>query len=351
MTGQNNNNNKTEYNLKNQRLFASIPKPQPLKCKKAARFDTQFSNNMDKFDPCNPADCTPEFYRLPSDHFLTTGFCLDNNYNICNMAELNNNTASAIITSISTPPSSKIAKLMENDFALRAALQSPQKFRNSMPAQASYPIIWDLGASISITFQRNDFSLPIVALSLRVKGIANKMKVAGEGTVLWTFQDDAGMMRLLKVHALYVPKTSVRLLSTTDLLKVYKDEKIISKEHKLTLTGIEGDPSRQSITVKINLTNNLPVSYGYDHGHLATASQALHSVINEVTEVNSNLTESAKELLRWHYCPGHLNICKVQLLFHSGVLANTDATRRLHTAASRLTFTPLCAACQYRKQK
>ena len=42
---------------------------------------------------------------------------------------------------------------LSGDVALRAALQAPEKFRNSMPSEASYPLIWDSGANkSSITY-------------------------------------------------------------------------------------------------------------------------------------------------------------------------------------------------------
>ena len=74
---------------------------------------------------------------------------------------------------------------LRGDVALRATLQAPEKFRNSMPSEASYPNIWDSGASISITYRPEDF---IDALEpqekLKIRGIANKMKVKGKGS--WT---------------------------------------------------------------------------------------------------------------------------------------------------------------------
>ena len=42
---------------------------------------------------------------------------------------------------------------------------------------------------------------------------------------------------------------------------------------------------------------------------------------------------------------------KVQFLMRSGILATTQSSRRLHSAASTLTDLPLCAACQYGKQR
>ena len=63
-----------------------------------------------------------------------------------------------------------------------------------------------------------------------------------------------------------------------------------------------------------------------------------------------NLTEPEKKLLRWHQRLGHISFKRVQALFRSGVLSHTEATRRLHTAASKIKNPPKCAACQFGKQ-
>ena len=237
--------------------------------------------------------------------------------------------------------------------ALRAALQDPSKLRSSMPSHASYPIIWDSGASVCITNDEKDFVGPIRSLpSLQVKGIANRMKATARGTVVWTILDTNGMPRSLKLPAFLVPKTSVRLLSTQSLLQTYFGEKIIQDGYTLTLTGIPGDESRREVTVMVNPSNNLPMSFGYDKQNMMTGSVALNTTVNEVSQHNENLTAPQKELLKWHYRLGHLNFRKVQFLMRTGILATTEKTRRLHSqAASLLQDLPLCAACQFGKQR
>ena len=42
---------------------------------------------------------------------------------------------------------------------------------------------------------------------------------------------------------------------------------------------------------------------------------------------------------------------KVQWLMRQGVLATSERARRLHTQASKLVSGPMCAACQYAKQR
>jgi hypothetical protein len=78
--------------------------------------------------------------------------------------------------------------------------------------------------------------------------------------------------------------------------------------------------------------------------------QALQTIMTEVSSANLNLTEPEKELLRWHYCLGHFGYRKIQQVMKSGVLSHSQATRSLHTAASKIRNSPKCAACQYGKQ-
>ena len=42
---------------------------------------------------------------------------------------------------------------------------------------------------------------------------------------------------------------------------------------------------------------------------------------------------------------------EIQFLMRTGVLANTEATKSLHTSDCKLTTYPLCAACQFGKQR
>ena len=65
---------------------------------------------------------------------------------------------------------------------------------------------------------------------------------------------------------------------------------------------------------------------------------------------NQNLSEAEKQLLRCHFLLGHISFKRIQFLMRSGVLANTEAKRRLHQACCRITTAPKCAACQFGKQ-
>ena len=80
------------------------------------------------------------------------------------------------------------------------------------------------------------------------------------------------------------------------------------------------------------------------------AANTLINTVSTTAATNTNLGPAEKELLRWHNRLGHIGMWKV-LLMRTGVLATSEATRRLHTAASKLSNLPLCSACQFGKQR
>ena len=183
-----------------------------------------------------------------------------------------------------------------------------------------------------------------------MKGIAKGLRIEGQGTVRWCVHDAFGNLRTLTLPAYYVPKIRIRLLSTTSLLQSYGNETIKVEADKLTLSGIDGDPSRNPVVARVNPDNNLPTSEAYRHKDTLHAADALNATITAVNEMNFNLTEPEKELLRWHYRLGHMSFKKIQFLLRSGVLSRGDSKRRLHQAACNIKMPPKCAACQYGKQ-
>ena len=240
---------------------------------------------------------------------------------------------------------------LSKHMALKAALHAPQRFRESMGKSDMFPIIWDSGASICVTFDKNDFlSLDRSKSHKPMKSISGKHAVEGEGHVLWSIPDDTGVLRHFKLKALWVPESQVRLLSTEGLLQQYKDETILLQSGELHLSGATCDRRRNSLTVRIHPSTNLPTSVAYRYNGCETVASALNNVISVVSSENMNLTDPEKELLRWHQRLGHISFKRVQALFRSGVLSHTEATRRLHTAASKIIHPPKCAACQFGKQ-
>ncbi|KAI2506518.1 hypothetical protein MHU86_7928 [Fragilaria crotonensis] len=203
---------------------------------------------------------------------------------------------------------------------LRMALQAPARMREALgPKANTSPIIWDSGASISITPDLSDFEGPVTSPGTitQLKGIAKGLQIKGQGEVTWA---------------------------------TYPDETITIEPNRLTLSGVPNDANRGPVTANVNPQNNLPTSEAYNATDPFKAADALVSIVNTVHERNLNLNEAEKELLRWHYRLGHVGFKKVQFILRSGVVSKTEESRRLQTAACRLTSFPKCAACQYGKQ-
>jgi hypothetical protein len=68
----------------------------------------------------------------------------------------------------------------------KMALQSSDRFRESLPKTSMFPVIWNSGASISITPDRKDFVGPINTPGhiTQLQGIAKGLKIEGQGHVL-----------------------------------------------------------------------------------------------------------------------------------------------------------------------
>ena len=220
-----------------------------------------------------------------------------------------------------------------------------------MSNDGSIPIIWDSGASISVMNDKTDF-LTFTKVSPchnNVMGVAQGLKFSGFGEVLWSFLDKMGTLRSFKLPALYIPSDTACLLSTTSLLQSYSGELIEQTGRGMRLSGTT-DGQQNAGEATINPNNNLPKSTGYSYGKVMEAANTLVNTVSTMAATNTNLGPADKELLRWHNRLGLIGMRKVQFLMRTGVLATSEATRRLHAAACKLTNLPLCSACQFGKQ-
>ena len=151
----------------------------------------------------------------------------------------------------------------------------------AMPTEASYPIVWGSGASVSVSNDPADFQGTLTmanASQIQVKGVTQGVTVSGQGMVLRYLMDTTGMLRALRVPALYITEANVQLLSTSSLLQVYEGEQIIQQPSGMTLSGIDGDPTQRPVKVHLNPKNNLPTSFGYDSYGLKTATNVLSNL-------------------------------------------------------------------------
>ena len=245
------------------------------------------------------------------------------------------------------------------DMAKSVALLAPLKFKaalniSSQPTSKckTHAVVWDTGASICITPDKEDFISYSTDSDLRsVKGMSGSATtIAGKGKVLWSIHDANGMLRQFKLEAYHVPSAKIRLISTSTLLNTYQGEHLTVSATALELSGIPGDATRSPVIAYNNPINRLPTTTVYRYDDTDLPAIHLNETISTVHQSNLNLSESEKELLRWHQRLGHLSFKKIQHLMRTGVLSHTEGTRALHTAASKLRSPPKCAACLFGKQ-
>jgi hypothetical protein len=88
------------------------------------------------------------------------------------------------------------AKSPSNPAVLRITLQAPTHFRNEMPKAAQFHVIWDSGASVTVTPHKLDvvghYSKP--PISIRLTGLAKGLNIAGQSQVMWLIMDTTGMI-------------------------------------------------------------------------------------------------------------------------------------------------------------
>ena len=235
----------------------------------------------------------------------------------------------------------------------RAAMTSPAQTNDVLHGkQTRYPVIWDSGASISISHCKDDFVGPLESapVGLKIRGIAKGLYIQGIGHVAWSFVDATGTLRTLKLKAYHVPAAEARLLSTQSLLQTYTDESIVQQTNHLWLSGSK-KKGTNPINVSIDPASNLPVCTAYTEGSQDCIHQEFNSVISTTSDRNMNLNAAERELLRWHHRLGHLGFRQIQFLMRSGALSHSESARRLHMSAAKLQIYPLCSACQYGKQR
>ena len=232
---------------------------------------------------------------------------------------------------------------------------APSRFRTAISANkagSQFPIIWDSGASICVTPDRNDFVTYHTTTDVKVvKGVGgNRSSVIGQGEVQWSIYDVNGKLRTFKLPAYHIPNSKSRLISTSSLLNTYEGEHIIINGNSLKLSGIDNDPERPQVMVFNHPITHLPTTIAHNTKDIEIPANELNNVVTTVSENNHNLSEAQKELLRWHQRLGHLDFNKIKHLLRTGVLSYTEASRSLHTAACKVQHNPKCAACLFGKQ-
>ena len=82
---------------------------------------------------------------------------------------------------------------------------APEKLAATLPNGSTFSVIWDTGASISVSPDRADFTdYQPAPKSYKLKGIAKGLTVQGYGTLQWSMLDERGQLRHLTLKGLHV---------------------------------------------------------------------------------------------------------------------------------------------------
>ena len=212
------------------------------------------------------------------------------------------------------------------------------------------PIIFDSGASVSITPYLSDFvdgslnqSVDAIG-SAQIQGISASTAVKGVGKIRLIVYTDTGAKREIVTQALFVPQARIRLLSVCRYRDEHRGQRcsfVLDDDGcRFTLPLSIGGGT---ITFNYRDTNYIPKTTAYAQ-RFGKSIRQKHNALMVLDNSNVNLTAAQKELLRFHFCLGHFNMGWIQRLITKKILHTTVAN-----VTSKNAQCP-CMACQLAKQ-
>jgi hypothetical protein len=222
-------------------------------------------------------------------------------------------------------------------------------------------LIIDSGTSVCVTPHKSDF-ISYKPSTMKIKDLSSLNHVKGKGIVKWLFRDTDGNPVDIEILGCHMPMAEVRLLSPQVLLQTIGGHSI------QTTNGID-----ISLDNGINISatycqqSNLPViplmhwqemscfwsnAFGFSMTNLAE----INKIRSTLSDMNTSLSSSQKELLLWHQRLSHALISWVQLLMRDKSFLPCDnvCTAVLHKgpfikaeshAPTCDTMSLKCAAC------
>ena len=229
---------------------------------------------------------------------------------------------------------------------------STLRWQTSYQTECAKQIIFDSGASITISPHKEDFididTSEEGIRHLSVQAVNSKVPVKGVGTIQLMIYTDTGFRRFIKTKAFWCPDAKVTLFSVIRYCYETKDGACFRCDDK----GVAFHFTKSSGGGKVTFDSP-------NHGHYVPSTthftqfqrsirektRAYSRVYNVVDTSNINLSRSQKSLLRLHFCLGHWNMQWIQSLIRKGVLKSNDPNI---TSASAICE---CAACNFAKAK
>eukprot|EP00816_Leptocylindrus_hargravesii_P003943 CAMPEP_0196825070 /NCGR_PEP_ID=MMETSP1362-20130617/92843_1 /TAXON_ID=163516 /ORGANISM="Leptocylindrus danicus, Strain CCMP1856" /LENGTH=456 /DNA_ID=CAMNT_0042205443 /DNA_START=1757 /DNA_END=3127 /DNA_ORIENTATION=+ len=199
-----------------------------------------------------------------------------------------------------------------------------------MLSAAVVDVIFDTGASKSLTPFKSDFVGKIIPCNIQLKGIGSGMTVAGKGTVKWKFRNEKGELVEVLVEAYYVPDIKFRLFSPQSYFQTSGD----NGEFKMNKNGTFFIMKDECIKLTFNAAN-LPVAnilITEDNGNEDNLDSLLCG-----SDENINLTRTQRHLLMWHHQIGHASFRLIRWLGRKKYLTSGDVDQ---------SSTILCDSCR-----
>ena len=170
-------------------------------------------------------------------------------------------------------------------------------------------MISDTRASLSISFDKNEFIGPIRTLSNhRLEGLANGFDIEGIGTAKWKLCIKT-VVSIVASSCYYIPNIREKLISSQRLF--------VEKQ------GVTGRFLVEEYCVALEFDNVGKVVIEYDKdNHLPTALAKSSSsggaecnLSSILEESNTNLTHSQKIIIHWHGRFGYKRMAHIQTFF------------------------------------
>ena len=229
-----------------------------------------------------------------------------------------------------------------------------------------HPLVFDSGASISITPIKADFIEPLQPSPITsIRNLTGSTDIQYCGKVRWTVTNSDAKPVDIETTALFLPEAEVRLFSPQQYFDEH-DRGVFYMDRKGSCFDT-GNPTDGTIDVSYEPSNHLPMIIEDMYTQHMNQQQTLPSLLsysdvdinNVVTSSsNQNLTQSQKHLLRWHQKLGHLGFQWVQTLLRKRQWFEDTIDEHGKVQSTPFSFLPtndpkaasceasLCAACR-----
>ena len=191
--------------------------------------------------------------------------------------------------------------------ALEEDLFAPKRFYTD---NGDIPVVFDSGCTVSIIPYKDDFVGTITNVKKTITGLSSTVEVEREGTVLWSFYDDYGVIQHIQVHAYYIPASPVRLFSPQHY---FRQEK--GGNFRLDADGcVFTFASNKTLTCIYSKESHLPIALATKRNVMSKSKCSGQAYLTAASSGKLNISKAQEELLLLHEILGHYDIADTQRL-------------------------------------